>query len=82
MTPDTEPRRPIRFSIDGQLYSTEEPRQKAAALLEMAGLDPAVFDLGEIQSRTSQPKWFADNDEVTIEEGARFVSIREKADVA
>ena len=57
--------------------------QKASALLRLAGLDPAIFDLGELQGKERpQPKRFDDYELVAIEKDARFVSIREKSDVA
>ena len=76
-------RRPIPFTIDGQSFTTDDPSQRAYALLRMAGLDPAIYDLGELQGKERpQPKRFADDELVTIEKDARFVSIREKSDVA
>ena len=76
-------RRPISFTIDGQPFMTDDPSQRAAALLRLAGLDPAIYDLGELQGKERpQTKRFADDELVAIEKDARFVSIREKADVA
>ena len=40
-------RRRIPFTIDGEPYSTDDLSQPATALLRLAGLDPAIFDLGE-----------------------------------
>ena len=76
-------RRPIPFTIDGKPFATDDPSQRAAALLLLAGLDPATYDLGELQGKDRpQPKRYADDELVAIEKDARFVSIREKADVA
>ena len=41
-------RRRIPFTIDGQPYTTNDLSQRASALLRLAGLDPAIFDLGEL----------------------------------
>ena len=76
-------RRPIPFTIDGQPFATSDINQKASALLRLAGLDPAIYDLGELQGKERpQPKRFDDDELVVIEKDARFVSIREKSDVA
>ena len=74
--------RSIPFSIDGQPFTTDDISQKASALLRLAGLDPANYDLGELQGKERpQPKRFDDDEVVVIEKDARFVSIRQKADV-
>ena len=41
-------RRKIPFSIDGKPYETDDLSQSAADLLRLAGLDPAMYDLGEV----------------------------------
>ena len=76
-------RRSIPFTIDGQPYTTDDISQTAAALLRLAGLDPAMYDLGELQGKERpQTKRFADDEFVEIDKDARFVSIRQTADVA
>ena len=75
--------RPIPFTIDGHPFTTSDISHKASALLRLAGLDPAIYDLGELQGKERpQPKRFDDDELVAIEKDARFVSIREKSDVA
>ena len=76
-------RRPIPFTIDGQPFTSSDISQKASALLGLAGLDPANYDLGELQGKDRpEPKSFDDDDLVVIEKDARFVSIRQKGPVA
>ena len=76
-------RRRIPFTIDGQPFTTDDPNQKASALLRLVGLDPATFDLGELVGRDRpQRKRFADDEIVSIVKDARFVSIRQSAPVA
>ena len=41
-------RRRIPFTIDGQPFTTDDLSQRASALLRLAGLDPAIFNLGEL----------------------------------
>jgi hypothetical protein len=74
--------KPVEFTIDGRPYSTTDRRQPAADLLRLAGLDPALYDLGELRGQRPKPVRYADDDAVEIRQGARFVSIRQRADVA
>jgi hypothetical protein len=71
----------IPFTIDGQPFTTTDRRQPAAALLRLAGLDPARYDLGELEGH-GRTKRFTDDEVVTIRPNARFVTIRHAADVA
>ena len=76
-------RRRIPFTIDGQPFSTDDLSQRASALLRLAGLDPAIFDLGELVGKERpQTKRFADDETVNITKDARFISIRQSAPVA
>lgn len=72
----------VSFTIDGQPYTTRDRHQKAEAILRLAGLDPSLFDLGELQGARPQTKRYADDEQITVHPGARFVSIRQCADVA
>ena len=54
-------RRRIPFTIDGQPFTTDDLSQRASELLRLAGLDPAIFDLGELVGKERpQTKRFAD----------------------
>ena len=76
-------RRTIPFTIDGKPFTTDDPSQRASALLQLAGLDPAIFDLGELVGKEHpKPKRYNDDEIVNITKDARFVSIRQKAPVA
>lgn len=72
----------VPFTIDGQPFTSTDRRQPASTLLNLAGLDPACYDLGELHGQANQTKRFADDEIVTIRPNARFVSIRHAADVA
>ena len=51
--------------------------------MRLADLDPANYDLGELQGKERpRTKRFADEELVEIDKDARFVSIRQTADVA
>lgn len=83
-TPEIQvPGRQIPFTVDGQPYTTDDLSQTAAAILRLAGLDPAIFDLGELEGKERPTtRRYADNETVVIRKDARFVSIRHSADVA
>lgn len=72
----------IQFNIDGRAFTIEDPRQTAADLLRLAGLDPAGYDLAEIRGGSAHPHRFADDHVLNVKNGDRFVSIRERAEVA
>ena len=72
----------IEFTIDGREYQTADRKQLAGSLLRLAGLDPTLYDLGELRGHRPEPVRFADEDPVQVHPGARFVSIRQRADVA
>ena len=76
-------RRRIPFTIDGQPFTTDDLSQRASELLRLAGLDPAIFDLGELVGKERpQTKCFVDDEIVNIVKDARFISIRQSAPVA
>ena len=72
----------VAFTVDGQPYRTTDRNQPAADILRLAGLEPGLFDLGELRGSSPQTRRYGDDDIVKIRPGARFVSIRESADVA
>jgi|GEM_PF-2874170 len=73
---------PIEFTIDGRTFTTTEPDQTAGALLQLAGLDPNGYDLGELHGNQPEPTRYKDDRKVRIQDGDRYVSIRERAAVA
>lgn len=78
----SELHRSIEFTIDGRPYKTDDPEQQAADLLRLGGLDPARFDLGELKGHRPDPVRYTDDTLVEIHNKARFVGIRQRADVA
>ncbi len=71
-------RQNLRFTIDGELFRSYDDDQAASALLRLAGLDPAAFDLARVGSPTS----FPDNEIVTIVDGDEFVTVKHVGGVA
>jgi hypothetical protein len=84
MSEPTNIKRPktVTFTIDGRPYVTTDDRQTASELLRLAGLDPSGYDLAAVRENEAKPKRFDDDDTVHIKDGARFISIRQRADVA
>lgn len=71
-------RQKVRFTIDGEPFSTYDNDQTAVALLRLAGVDPAGYDLARIGD--AQP--FANDDIVTIQTGDEFVTAKRVGGVA
>lgn len=78
----TELRPSVAFTIDGRGYETRDRRRPAADLLRLAGVDPALYDLGELRGQRPEPTRYTDEELVRIRPGSRFVTIRQNADVA
>lgn len=78
----TELDKSLSYTLDGEEFTTTERRRLAADVLEQAGLDPSMYDLGELVGARPDPKRYDDDKVVVIRHGARFVSIRHAADVA
>lgn len=77
-----KPDRKIEFTIDGRSFTITNPDQTASSLLELAGLDPKGYDLGELHGNNPDPKRYRDDQKVRVQSGDRFVSIRQRAAVA
>lgn len=78
----TELRPNVPFTIDGRVYQTRVPWHPVAELLRLAGVDPTLYDLGELRGQPPAPSRFDGHDLVQVHPGARFVTIRRNADVA
>ena len=66
---------PVTFTIDGVEFTSDDRRQPAGELLQLAELDPADHDLARIVGQGQVEKRFADDDLIQITPGARFISI-------
>lgn len=74
-------RKKIRFTIDGERHTSYDDDQTAAALLRLAGVDPAAYDLARIVP-TGGTEIFRDEDVLTIESGDEFVTAKHVGGVA
>lgn len=67
----------ISFTIDGQPFDTADADQQAQAILvNYAKVDPANYQLGELEGQSPEPKLFTNDQIVHIHDGARFVTVR------
>lgn len=71
----------VTFTIDGITYATLDNDQESAALLRLAGLDPAEYDLARIVAG-KEPKVFKDEKVLDLHEGDVFVSVKQNSPVA
>ena len=76
-----ESRKKLTFSIDGVEYSTRDDDQEAAALLRLAGVDAAQYDLAKIK-HNGETKVYRDEKVIDIKDGEAFVTVRQSAPVA
>lgn len=76
-----EPEKELKFSIDGVEYSTRDDDQEAAALLRLAGVDPAQYDLAKIK-HNGETKVYRDETVIDLKDGEAFVTVRQSAPVA
>lgn len=74
-------RQKVRFTIDGEHYSSFDDDQEAAALLRLAGVDPAGYDLARILP-AGGTEAFRDGQLVLIKSGDEFVTAKHVGGVA
>jgi hypothetical protein len=72
-------REKVHFTIDGESFTTFDDDQEAAALIRLAGLNPAEYDLARI---TRQHKTFESTEMVRIADGDEFVTAKHVGGVA
>lgn len=71
----------ITFTIDGVSYTTKDDDQEAAALLRLADLNPAEYDLARVRPG-QDPKVFKDEKVLDLREGDTFISVKQSSPVA
>jgi hypothetical protein len=77
---DVEERRPVHFTIDGKPFTVEDHEQKVEALLRLAGLDPANYDLAKVRVG-KEPERFSADQTIRVHQDEEFVTIRHSAPV-
>lgn len=71
----------VRFQVDGRHFTSREADVTAAHVLQLAGLDPTLYDLAPVVHH-SPTTVYQDQDVVHLRNGDRFVSVRQTAQVA
>jgi hypothetical protein len=71
----------VRFTIDGEQFTSFDDDQDAAALMRLAGIDPAAYDLARVL-RGGGSETFKDTDIVRIHDGDDFVTAKHVGGVA
>ena len=74
-------RQKVRFTIDGESHSSYDDDQTAAALLRLAGVEPAGYDLARILP-AGGTEIFRDEQIVKITDGDEFVTAKHVGGVA
>lgn len=81
MATQQELRKKITITIDGRPFVTRDDDQEAAALLRLAGVDPAQYDLAKIK-HNGDTKLYRDEKVIDLKDGDAFVTVRKSAPVA
>lgn len=71
----------VTITIDGVTFSPDDDRQQASALLWMAGVDPAQYDLAMVKPH-GQTHVYRDDKVINLKDGDAFVTVRQSAQVA
>ena len=71
----------MTITIDSVPYTVRDDDWEARALLLLAGLDPAEYDLAQIK-RNGTLKRFKDRQIVRVENGDEFESVKQEGPVA
>jgi hypothetical protein len=80
MNDEHKPPKTITITIDGQPHTTADDDQEAAALLRLAGVDPAQYDLAKVK-HGGEPKVYRDEKVINLKDGDAFVTVRQSAPV-
>ena len=79
MSNETQPE--VRFTIDGQTFTTTNENQTPTELLALVGFSAAAYDLAQIKNN-GDVHTFKDNQNVHITDGDEFLTVRQEAPVA
>lgn len=79
MTTDKKPESTITFTVDNVEFIVTDKHQTAGAILRLAGLDPAMYDLARLHGNADP---LADDQQVVVHNGDAYVTVRTSAPVA
>lgn len=74
MEAKTESRNRLKITINDQTYTTRDDDQEAAALMRLAGVNPAKYDLAK-ERKNGELKVYADDKVIDLEDGDEFVTV-------
>lgn len=77
----TQTPRQIRFTIDGQPFTTTAANQAPSELLALVGFSASAYDLAQVKNK-GVVHTFKDNQNVHIKDGDEFLTVRREAPVA
>ena len=72
----------VHFTVDGHAHTTTDPTQSVAEILRSDGLDPAVYALTEVRGHGQHHEFPTPETEVHIKDGAVFISLKVRGEVA
>jgi hypothetical protein len=79
MTDDKKRTETITFTVDNVAFTVTDKHQTSGAILALAGLDAAMYELAKLRGDGASYK--ADH-QVIVREGDAFVTVRTSAPVA
>ncbi|MFJ6347122.1 hypothetical protein ACIQLM_16490 [Pseudarthrobacter oxydans] len=79
MTNDKKPTETITLTVDNVQFTVSAKHQTAGAILTLAGLDPAMYELAKLHGDGAPYKG---DQQVIVHEGDAFVTVRTSAPVA
>jgi hypothetical protein len=79
MTNDKKPPQTITLTVDNVEFTVSDKHQTAGAILTLAGLDPAMYDLARLHGDGDPYK---DDQQVIVQDGDAYVTVRTSAPVA
>lgn len=77
-----KPQQEVTYTLDGKPFTTTDRKQDAADVLRLGGLDPNGYDLRRLRPGQAPDKPYDDDQQVNINDGDEFLSVRHSAQVA
>lgn len=74
MKPKTETHKKLKITIDSESYTTRDDDQEGAALVRLAGLDPASYDIAKVKAN-GELHVYRDGEVIDLADGEKFVTV-------
>jgi hypothetical protein len=72
--PKTETRKKLKVTIDGKQHTTHDDDQEGAALVRLAGRDPARYDIAKLKA-SGELHVYRDGKVIDLKDGDEFVTV-------